>query len=282
VSGFEPQTPYEAAKYRRDKRSESRRKRVQGVLSTVGAVGGLTATGLVAAGKIKKIPRLVDAGYVTGTAMGGVGAASGLNFAHNQFKEAEEARREARRSFEPAPMSNRGALRKSCSEISKMGVAVPPDTEAWRMARPGGSDEWRQHVGPGALYAYEVPLAPGRRKAERYRVASDAMYGASGAGGVSIAALAARGRRGLAAGAAIPTIGLALGGFGARRKSAEHDLRSRKIRARGMQRVLDNKEIDKALVNGGFFRLPAGGVRYRRGGVRTPIVRRGGNRGYSV
>jgi hypothetical protein len=100
-----PETQYEARKYRADQRADARKKRVQAALTGGSAAAALTAAGLVSAGKLRKIPKLTEAGYVTSTASGALGALSGFNFARNMYRDAKTAAREGKRSFPDLPQS---------------------------------------------------------------------------------------------------------------------------------------------------------------------------------
>lgn len=107
-----PETQYEAKQYRAEQRNEARKKRAQAGLTLGSAGAALTAAGLVTAGKLKRSPRLIEAGYITGTGSGALGAVSGFNFARNQFREAKTAAKEGRRTFPDLPESQK-QVRKS-------------------------------------------------------------------------------------------------------------------------------------------------------------------------
>lgn len=264
----------------RAKRAEIRRKRVQGTLSGIGALTAATSAGLVATGKIKRLPKLTDAGYVVGTGSAGLGAIGGANFARNQFKEASEQKA----AMSQTKMDNTHRLKKSLSTIAKArkSVAVPQDSEAWRAAGRRDDDRWRNHVSEGALRAYDEPLAPSRKRSRRAELVSRGSYGAAGAamaawpftkGPAVVGAPAAAG-------------GLVLLGRQQQRSSRRFDEASRKIRARGMQRMMDAESgaVGKAFgmprVPGGFSRpsvarMPGGRFVLRRpyatpAGVRRP------------
>lgn len=105
TSLVKPETQYEAKKYRADQRDAARKKRFQAALTGGSATAALTAAGLVTAGKLRKIPKLTEAGYVTSTASGALGALSGYNFARNMYRDAKVASREGKRSFPDLPKS---------------------------------------------------------------------------------------------------------------------------------------------------------------------------------
>lgn len=83
-----------------EKKSEARTRRIQAVLSGTGASMAATGAALVAAGKTRKMPRTTEAGMVLGSAAGGFGAASGMNFARNEMRGAKKADKDRERAME--------------------------------------------------------------------------------------------------------------------------------------------------------------------------------------
>jgi len=252
--------------YKRKKYSEARRKNTQAALSALGAGAGAASIGLVTAGKVKKIPRLVEHGFTAGSVGGGIGAVSGATFARNQLREAKEAREDARK------MNNTYALRKSLSELSKARRREPPPSEeAWRMSG-GRSKDWRRHVSGRARQAYDEPLAPYRAKSKQRKRVSTVL--GTSAAAAPVAGLVVGGTKGAVVGGAVSPV-LGAGSWYANQQANKLDLPSRRIRARGFQRALDEK-VDKAGGSriGGFVRTTGGGVTHRTGalvqGIRMP------------
>ena len=246
---------------------ELKNKRRQRALVTTGAGLGLAslatrspaalrslANNKRVAAQLKKAP-VVDSGVKAATAHAdksktasnvlaaaglGTGAASSLTWGASLNQRVKEQERALKRK-------QSRLINAAATEYSKSD-AVPWGDRADKLAhapesRSGKEKSWRKFVSEDAQRAYDQPLRRSRKSAERTR-ASSAGLPVSGA---AIGAVPGMVRRpmDLRVAALGAVTGGALGAAGtvlSRRSANKQDRRSRAIRARGYQRMLDSSE----------------------------------------
>lgn len=236
-----PTNDREKAEYKREKLSESRRRRLQGAMSLISGATGLTAAGLVTRGKVLKKPRITEAGYTVGTIGGGVGGLTGLTYGIGNLKEAGKAKQESRKRIKTVV-----AVPEAKKPVAKRQGEPPLSDHARYLAARRGDERWRENVAPSAAKAHDTAL-PAYKRHYALRTGTGLLGTAAGTG-LAVGALESR---------SLPTkakLPLAMLGGTSAAFSASEGRRGargvrrvrnteRAIRARGFQRGIDAGKI---------------------------------------